>query len=329
MIARITRILLLLQLAVALLLALAIVHRWPRVPLLAATLLGIGCILLVRAVIVANNFRVASRFPCNPTAPVLTAAAFLRMYLEELVATLVSSSWHMPFFRLAAMPAVLGCGTPVLLIHGYGCNSGYWQPLARALRAARISHHAVNLEPVLGDIDCYLAQVSHAVDSLCAATGAVQVVIVAHSMGGLVARSWLRANGWQHVAGLITLGTPHQGTALAQFGIGTNARQMCPSDQAGGAGCNPWLATLNAETAERREQIMSIYSMHDNIIAPATSSCLAGTREVAFDGIGHVALASRPAVIACVIERIREIERSCATPGAPAQSISIQLNPSS
>jgi len=45
-------------------------------------------------------------------------------------------------------------------------------------------------------------------------SGAAQVVLVAHSMGGLVARSYLQSAGYRSdVARLITLGTPHRGAA--------------------------------------------------------------------------------------------------------------------
>jgi pimeloyl-ACP methyl ester carboxylesterase len=45
-------------------------------------------------------------------------------------------------------------------------------------------------------------------------SGAAQVVLVAHSMGGLVARSYLQSAGYRNdVARLITLGTPHRGAA--------------------------------------------------------------------------------------------------------------------
>lgn len=45
-------------------------------------------------------------------------------------------------------------------------------------------------------------------------SGAAQVVLVAHSMGGLVARSYLQSSGYRNdVARLITLGTPHRGAA--------------------------------------------------------------------------------------------------------------------
>jgi hypothetical protein len=43
-----------------------------------------------------------------------------------------------------------------------------------------------------------------------------QVVVVAHSMGGLVARYWIGAcDGWRHTRALITLGTPHRGAPRA------------------------------------------------------------------------------------------------------------------
>ncbi len=42
------------------------------------------------------------------------------------------------------------------------------------------------------------------------------VLLVAHSMGGLVARYWIGAlGGWRHCAGLVTLGTPHRGAPKA------------------------------------------------------------------------------------------------------------------
>lgn len=332
MIARLTRILLLVQLVVALLLALMIAHAWPDLAAAVALLLGLGCVFLARAAIVANNFRVAagagagSDYPTGET----TWPRLLRMFCAELYATLVSSSWHMPFCRLGAVPEIRGGGIPVLLVHGYVCNSGYWQPMARAFRSAGIRFSAVDLEPVLGDIDGYQSCIGQAVAVLRAATGATQVVIVAHSMGGLAARAWLCQDGWQQTAALITLGTPHQGTALARLGIGRNAVQMCRIDDPAGAVGNPWLAQLNATPHEPRERIVSVYSTYDNIVVPAASGVLAGARNIAFACIGHVAIASHRPVIDCVIECIRNAGNAAADADANAvQSMSIQEKPSS
>jgi pimeloyl-ACP methyl ester carboxylesterase len=54
------------------------------------------------------------------------------------------------------------------------------------------------------------------VDRAVSATGARSVVVVAHSMGGLVARYWIgRLGGWAKCLALITLGTPHRGAPKA------------------------------------------------------------------------------------------------------------------
>jgi pimeloyl-ACP methyl ester carboxylesterase len=186
---------------------------------------------------------------------------------------------------------------PVILLHGYGCNSGYWSHLAPMLEAARISHACPDLAPLGASIDDYVPAVARAVEALCQATGAAQVVLVGHSMGGLTARAYLRAHGAARVARIITVGTPPHGSPLASLGPGANARQMQRE--------NDWLRTLAAgEGAEARALVTSIYSHHDNIVAPQTSSVLPGARNLAFGGIGHVALGADPRVLSCILHEL-------------------------
>jgi triacylglycerol esterase/lipase EstA (alpha/beta hydrolase family) len=188
----------------------------------------------------------------------------------------------------------------VLLVHGYGCNSGYWAYLEPLLDRERISHAGIDLEPVAGSIDDYAPLIEARVRELCAATGAPRIAIVAHSMGGLAARAWMRAYGSARVARLVTLGTPHHGTALARFGPGANAVQMRRD--------SPWLRALAAsESPDVRARIVSIYTHHDNIVAPQESCVLPGARNVAFGGVGHVALGSNPRVLAEVLRALREL----------------------
>ena len=166
----------------------------------------------------------------------------------------------------------------------------------------RISHASIDLEPVAGSIDDYAPLIEARVRELCAATGAGRIAIVAHSMGGLAARAWMRAYGNARVARLVTLGTPHHGTALARFGPGANAVQM----RRGSA----WLRALAAaEPPEVRARIVSIYTHHDNIVAPQDSSVLPGACNIAFGGVGHVALGSNPRVLAEVLRALRELRR--------------------
>jgi triacylglycerol esterase/lipase EstA (alpha/beta hydrolase family) len=99
------------------------------------------------------------------------------------------------------------------------------------------------------------------------------------------------------VARVITLGTPHHGTALARFGLGQNAFQM-RDDSA-------WLRALASnEDAAVRALVTSVYTHHDNIVSPQESSRLEGARNLEFGGVGHVALGSNPRVLAAVMQEL-------------------------
>jgi triacylglycerol esterase/lipase EstA (alpha/beta hydrolase family) len=301
-----TRILLLVQAAAAVLIAWALL-RWGGAAPWQAALAGIGCVVLVRLFINLNNFALAARFAsATPAEFRLGPGARLHLVAEEFRASMLATSWLMP--RGAARTRIYpgSAHVPVLLLHGYGCNSGYWAHLLPLLDAARISHASVDLEPIAGDIDGYVPLVDQAVEALCAAGGADRVAIVAHSMGGLVARAWMRAHGTHRVARLVTLGTPHHGTALARFGPGANAAQM----RRAGNGESAWLRTLAAsETPATRALVTSIYTHHDNIVAPQTSSVLPGARNIGFGGVGHVALGSNPRVLAEVMRELAALAR--------------------
>jgi triacylglycerol esterase/lipase EstA (alpha/beta hydrolase family) len=263
-----------------------------------AALLGIGSVVLVRLLINMNNFAMASHFAsATPEAFRLNGAARLRLLAEEYLASMLVTSWLIPRASAATRIHPDSGRVPVLLLHGYGCNSGYWVHLTPLLDAAKISHATVDLEPVAGDIDGYVPLVERAVRDLLAATGADKVAIVAHSMGGLVARAWMRAHGTGRVARVITLGTPHHGTALARFGPGLNAVQMRPG--------SAWLRALAAgEDGAARALVTSLYTHHDNIVAPQESSRLEGARNLEFGGVGHVALGSNPRVLEAVMQEL-------------------------
>ncbi len=61
------------------------------------------------------------------------------------------------------------------------------------------------------NIDVYALRLKEIMDTIKYQTGRPKVIIVAHSMGGLVARRYLQIFGSGDVAKLITIGTPHQG----------------------------------------------------------------------------------------------------------------------
>ncbi len=309
------RVLLLVQAASAAAIAYVALH-WYGASAWLALLAGLGAVVLVRLLVNANNFVMSARCASpTPSAFQLGLRGRLQLFGEEFVASMLQSSWFMARAAAATRIHPGSAHPPVLLLHGYGGNSGYWVHLTPLLDAARISHASVDLEPLLGDIDGYVPLVQRAAEDLCAKAGADKLVIVAHSMGGLVARAWMRRHGTARVARVITLGTPHHGSSLARFGIGTNAAQMRRAD--GAAPDNAWLRELAAaEDVQVRALVTSIYTHHDNMIAPQTSCLLPGARNIAFGGVGHMALGSNARVLAEVMRELAALGPTAATPPA-------------
>ncbi len=303
MTARVLQLLLVVQLIGLALVALGVMRFAAGAPPWLALLIGAAALLAVRLVITVNNFHQSWRYrSTTPARFRLGLLGQLRLFFGEFAATMAYSSWTMPTARASSRIYLDATLPPVLLLHGWGCNSGYWAPLLRRLERAHVSYARLDLEPMLGSIDDYLPMVDAAITALCRDSGARQVVIVAHSMGGLVARAYLRAKGVERVARIITLGTPHHGTELARFGPGRNARQMrFDADGAQGS----WLAALaGSEDATKRALITSIFTHHDNIVAPQTSSFLPGARNIEFGGIGHVALGRNTRILDCVMAEL-------------------------
>jgi len=211
--------------------------------------------------------------------------------------------WRQPFRSRAEadhFPAGGKGRRGVLFVHGFFCNRGLWNPWMRRLRAAGIPFVAVNLEPVLGSIDSYASIVEKAVRSLEQATG-VAPVIVAHSMGGLAVRSWLKDAGRsERFHRLVTVATPHAGTSIAARSVGANMAQMRPGGD--------WLARLAEGSPALRTRFVCFWSHCDNIVFPTRNATLAGADNRHLVATPHVQMAYHPAVFEEVFRLVGAVE---------------------
>lgn len=276
-----------------------------------ALALGTGLFLGLRALIVATSivFTLADSSPV-PRELRIGPSGFLRMVMLEYVDLIRLFVVIQPFERFWLGEDRLRPAPdrpPLLLIHGYQCNRGAWVWLRSRLEQAGWVVVTHNLEPVLADIDHYAAGIERRIDTVLAATGADQVILIGHSMGGLAARAYLRRHGASKVARLVTLGSPHHGSRLALMAWGPNGRQM----HIGSA----WLKALAAVPLPA--ETVSIYSAHDNQVMPQRAcSELAGARNIALPGIGHLGLLFSPRVLATLLTALEASVRS----GSPASS---------
>jgi pimeloyl-ACP methyl ester carboxylesterase len=225
--------------------------------------------------------------------------AAVRCVLHEIFSYTAVYVFLQPFPRLvlSAGPPSAAAGRPVVvLVHGYMCNAGVWAWLARYLIARGHAVHTVTLEPLFARIEDYVAPLARKVSEVAGEGG--RVILVGHSMGGLVCRAYARRFGGGRIARIITLGTPHYGSALAPIGHGADAQDMRPMAE--------WLRGLAAsEQGGSAAPITSIYSCHDNFVAPQDSSALAGAKNVPLPGIGHLSLLFSERVTALVDAELR------------------------
>lgn len=274
---------------------------------------GAGLALLIPCIIATGHawamgveMMIAARVNRGDAAPVPRVADWLHAWWRESITAPRVFAWRQPFCSHwpadDALPVAAGghepahaVSAPVVLIHGFVCNRGFWAPWMQVLRRHGIPFASANLEPVFGSIDEYVALVEEAV-ARASRFGPDKPQLVCHSMGGLAARAWLASApaNRTRVSRVITIGSPHRGTWLANFSRLRNGRQMRPG--------NPWLEDL-----ERREQEQAgdaayrsftcWYTHTDNIVFPASTATLPGADNRHVPAAGHVDLAFHPRVM--------------------------------
>lgn len=253
-------------------------------------LLGAVLLSCSHAAILAIEFTLCRWVTRRAGEDVPGRLASLRAWWHESLAAPTIFLWRQPF-RSGRWPdsavAINSDRRGVVLVHGFVCNRGLWNPWFSRLRDAKVPHVAVNLEPVFGSIDEYLPTVEAAVRRLEITTGRPPIV-VAHSMGGLAVRRWWRETGnAMRIHHLVTLGTPHHGTWLARFAFVANARQMKPA--------SPWLTDLaEQEPPDIGARMTCFYSRCDNIVFPPSHAMFAGADNIDLPGIAHVEMVDRP-----------------------------------
>lgn len=259
--------------------------RWPASPWQAIA--GALAILAVAPAVLALELAIGARVNRADPAPKARAPQLARAWLAETLHLFRTFYGRQPFrWRAIADHLDPACAgrTGVVLVHGFMCNRGFWNPWMRELQARGHAFVAVNLEPVFASIDDYAPAIDAAVARVAQLTGRAPVVI-AHSMGGLAARAWWRTTeGRTPIAHLVTIGSPHHGTWLARFSRRPNGRQMRRHSD--------WLAALAA--AEQRQGLPPAtcwYSNCDNVVFPPCTATLPHADNRFLPGQPHVALA--------------------------------------
>jgi triacylglycerol lipase len=274
------------------------VSVWRAGHAVAALLLGV-CALNLHAFVLAIEFVLMARVNRSDPAPRASVAQHITAWWGEMCAVAAGFGWRQPW-RAWAIADNAGADQQgrrgVLLVHGFVCNRGLWNPWLARLRLAEVPFVAVNLEPLFGGIEAYAPIIEAAVRRLEIATG-LPPVIVAHSMGGLATRSWLTHQSDEgRVHHVLTLGTPHRGTWLGRWAASPNARQMRLA--------SPWQRALR-ERERNHDRFTCYYSHCDNIVFPASAATLPGADNRHLPATAHLQMLAHP-------EPFAELERQLA-----------------
>jgi pimeloyl-ACP methyl ester carboxylesterase len=226
---------------------------------------------------------------------------WLRAACHEAALAVRVFGWQQPWAHGAQpdhLPANSQGRRGVLLVHGYFCNRGFWNPWMARLRAAGIPFVAVTLEPPMADIALQARALEIARLQLLEATG-FEPLMVGHSMGGLVIRSHLAEQSDELAlrCEVITIGSPHHGTVLAGLASSPAALQMRP-------GSDFLRALAQRESTERLKRLTCYWSVCDNIVFPASHATLAGAQNIAVPDLPQVGLADAPKIFEEVLERL-------------------------
>jgi triacylglycerol lipase len=251
---------------------------------------GAALITFSYALVLALEFLLLRAVHGDDPTPRATPAQLLRAWCGEAGSAPLVFCWRQPF-RSRRWPDHIPSDATgrrgIVLVHGFICNRGIWNPWMKRLLARNVPYVAVNLEPVFGSIDQYFGVIDSAVARLEYATG-LPPVIVAHSMGGLAVRRWWAApENHDRVHHAITIASPHTGTWLARFAMTPNGLQMRRH--------STWLQALAAhEPAHHAARSTCFYGHCDNIVFPPATAALQGADNRHLSGVAHVHMVTRP-----------------------------------
>lgn len=200
-------------------------------------------------------------------------------------------------------PSALVEKPPVLLVPGaFGQEYLYWNLIKFQLGRRGYPVHTVSFPTLtLSDLRVSAHLLAERVRELREATGTPKVILVAHSMGGLISRYFIQfLRGAGHVQHLVCLGTPHRGTYAGIAGYPLmGARQILPG--------STFLQGLNDPAYEDHGvPITNVWCRTDLIVVPRRNALLEapGVTNVCLTWEGHWGFLVSPGVVRRIVHAI-------------------------
>ncbi len=212
----------------------------------------------------------------------LLAAKFVGILKEGL-------SFPVTYF-LSLFPYELswkGEGVPLLLIHGYLNSSLVWFYHGNRFHKRGLGPiYTVFLGKPFCSIREYAKKVEEKVGQIQRETKKKEIILMGHSMGGIVAAYYaLKLAHEVNVRAILTMGSPFHGTKVAKIAFGECAHEMAP--------CSLLLKEI--EDARKKNPKIPFYCIAtslDHIVVPPSSALMGEDphKEAVLDSCGHASL---------------------------------------
>ncbi|MGW1913416.1 esterase/lipase family protein [Streptomyces sp. NPDC002076] len=193
-------------------------------------------------------------------------------------------------------PGAADATIPVLLIHGLADREWVTSSLRRGLDGCGAGPFVtVSYNALSPDIRTAARVLGEQVEMVHAGGAAGPVILIGYSLGGLIARYYVqRLGGDRHVPLLVTLATPHAGTATALLAPPHPLlRQLRPGSDV--------LTELAEPATGCRTRFVAFYSDLDEAVVPAARGRIdhphLKARNVLVPGVGHLTLPLHQPVI--------------------------------
>jgi pimeloyl-ACP methyl ester carboxylesterase len=197
-----------------------------------------------------------------------------------------AAAWQVRAFfdRADAESFRSGEGTPIVVLPGIYETWRFLQPLVTALHERG---HPVHVVALLNRNERPVAELASAVETYLEAEHLTDVVLLAHSKGGLVGKQVMVGQSGERVRGMVAVATPFGGSRYARLMPAPTLRIFSPRD-----------ATIVALARELdvNERVTSVFASFDPHIPEGSE--LAGAKNVRLQTGGHFRILADPRVIA-------------------------------
>lgn len=181
---------------------------------------------------------------------------------------------------------------PILFVHGWRGDAEQWRLMMARFRADGWSERELFAWTFdTGESNAVTAaRIAARIDQILVVTGASRVDVVAHSMGALSTRYYLKElDSAGKVDAWVAIGAPNHGTPAAEWCFSTACREMRPG--------SAFLAALNAgDETPGAARYATWSSPCDEIIRPPSTALLDGAENRRTRCMSHLALLRDTAV---------------------------------